>query len=132
MLWSLTGAPHGLRDRRGLPEQSEVGMAVRTLQAEPVLRARAELAEGPRWDARTQRLLWVDILAGAVHTFDPVNGLDIRRDLGRHVAAVAPWGPDGLVAAAREGFVRLDADGSEQVLAPVLADQPGLRFNDGR
>ena len=29
------------------------------------------------------------------------------------------------IAAVREGFVLLDADGSEQVLAPVLADKPG-------
>jgi sugar lactone lactonase YvrE len=107
-------------------------MAVRTLQAEPVLLAGAELAEGPRWDARTQRLLWVDILAGAVHAFDPVSCGDVRRDLGRHVGAVAPYGEDGLVAAVREGIVRLNADGSEQVLAPVLAEHPGLRFNDGR
>src|SRR6266540_5967198 len=114
------------------PERNEVAMAVRTLQAEPVLLAGAELAEGPRWDARTQRLLWVDILAGAVHAFDPVSCGDVRRDLGRHVGAVAPYGEDGLVAAVREGIVRLNADGSEQVLAPVLAEHPGLRFNDGR
>ena len=107
-------------------------MAVRMLQAEPVPRAGAELAEGPRWDARSQRLLWVDILAGMVHAFDPVTGRDTRRDLGRHVGAVAPCGDRGLVAAVREGFVLVDADGFEQVLAPVLVDKPGQRFNDGR
>ncbi len=107
-------------------------MAVRTLKAEAVLRPQAELAEGPRWDARAQQLLWVDVLAGAVHAFDPASGRDVRRDLGRHVGAVAPFGEDSVVAAVREGFVRLDPDGSEQTLASVLADQPGLRFNDGR
>ena len=67
-----------------------------------------------------------------MHEFDPVSGRDTRRDLGRYVGAVAPYGEDGLVAAVREGLVSLDADGTERVLAPVLADQPGLRFNDGR
>ena len=49
----------------GSPDGNEGAMAVRMLQAEPMLRAGAELAEGPRWDARTQRLLWVDVLAGS-------------------------------------------------------------------
>ena len=107
-------------------------MAVRMLQAEPVLRASAELAEGLRWDPRAQQLLWLDIIAGEVHRFDPGSGRDVSRDVGRHVGAVAPCGEDGLVAAVRDGFVVLNADGSEEVLAMVLAEQPDLRFNDGR
>ena len=42
--------------------------------AELVLDARADLGEGPVWDARTGELLWVDIMAGLVHRFDPAVG----------------------------------------------------------
>ena len=108
-------------------------MAVRVLTAEPVLRAGAELAEGPRWDARTGRLLWVDILAGQVHSLDPDTAQDRSLDLGRHVGAVAPdTTAYGVVAAVREGFVVVDADGAQRPLDLVLAGRAELRFNDGR
>ena len=108
-------------------------MAVRVLTAEPVLRAGAHLAEGPRWDARTGRLLWVDILAGQVHSLDPDTTQDRALDLGRQVGAVAPDGTAyGLVAAVRDGFVSIDPDGAQRSLDLVLVDRPEVRFNDGR
>ena len=44
--------------------------------AELVLDARAGLGEGPLWDARSGELLWVDIMAGLVHRFNPESGTD--------------------------------------------------------
>ena len=53
---------------------------------ELVLDARAELGEGPRWDARGQRLLWVDIMRGRIHAFRPgqaaCRSVDARRPVG--------------------------------------------------
>src|SRR5438067_1836585 len=37
---------------------------------------RAVLGEGPVWDAGQQRLVWLDILPGLVHRFDPATGGD--------------------------------------------------------
>src|SRR6266849_3644875 len=37
---------------------------------------RAELGEGPVWDVERQRLLFVNILHGEVHAFDPSTGED--------------------------------------------------------
>lgn len=34
----------------------------------------ARLGEGPVWDHRTGRLIWLGILAGVVHAFDPTTG----------------------------------------------------------
>ena len=56
---------------------------------ELVLDARAELGEGPRWDARGQRLLWVDIMRGRVHAFRPAKGACRSVDVGRPVGALA-------------------------------------------
>lgn len=104
----------------------------RTLTAEPVLDAHAELAEGPRWDSRSEALLWVDILGGRVHRLDPASGRDTVVELGRHVGAVAPRDSGGFVAAMREGFATIDEQGGVETVAPLFADQPNLRFNDAR
>ena len=45
---------------------------------ELALEAHAALAEGPRWDARIERLIWVDIDGKALHRFDPATGEDRR------------------------------------------------------
>ena len=34
----------------------------------------SELGEGPHWDEKTQRIIWVDILGHSVHLLDPVTG----------------------------------------------------------
>src|SRR5829696_5733904 len=98
----------------------------RTLDAHPVLDSDAELAEGPRWDDRTDRLLWVDILRGELHAFDPARGRDeLVLDAGRHLGAAAPHaGGDGFTLAVRDGVASPDV--------PFLADAPGLRSNDAR
>lgn len=48
---------------------------VRTLAADPVLDVRADVGEGPAWDAAAQRLIWVDITASEVHAYDPGTGV---------------------------------------------------------
>lgn len=102
------------------------------LKAELVLAAQAELGEGARWDSRTSSLLWVDILRGELHQFNPSSGKDTSRSVGRHLGAVAPRTKSGFVAATREGFVFLLDDGREERLAAPYAERPELRFNDGR
>ena len=48
---------------------------VRTLpEAELFVDARARLGEGPVWDARVDRLVWVDIEGMAIHSTDPGTG----------------------------------------------------------
>ena len=70
---------------RGIPlDIDELGTA------DLLLRAGAALAEGPRWDARTQRLLWVDIDGHALHEYDPATGEDGSVGLPAKVGAAAP------------------------------------------
>jgi sugar lactone lactonase YvrE len=46
---------------------------------------RAVLGEGPVWDAEQQRLVWLDILPGLVHRFDPATGRDDVFGVGKPV-----------------------------------------------
>ena len=101
-------------------------------EVELVLDARAELGEGPRWDARGQRLLWVDILRGRVHSFRPDRGTCRHVNAGRPVGALACAADGGVALAVAGGFARLDLESARvEMLAPVEADRPRNRMNDG-
>jgi sugar lactone lactonase YvrE len=101
-------------------------------EVELVLAARAELAEGPVWDARRQQLVWVDIMRGRVHLFDPAAGDCRSLSLGQPVGCAVPRQAGGLVVALRDGFGRLDVEtGRIEMIASVEEDRPDLRMNDG-
>jgi sugar lactone lactonase YvrE len=106
---------------------------VMLMQAELLLDARAELAEGPCWLADRERLLWVDIMAGHVHLLDPATGDDRAVEVGQPVGAAVP-ADDGRVAlAVRDGFALLDLDsGRVETIAGVERDLGGNRMNEGK
>jgi sugar lactone lactonase YvrE len=99
-------------------------------KAELVLDARAGLGEGPLWDARSSELLWVDIMAGLVHRFDPATGANTAFDVGQPVGAVVPRTAAGYALAIRDGFAVSEEDGV-RLVAPVHQGRPNLRMNDG-
>ena len=101
--------------------------------AEPVLRGVAALAEGPRWDARTQRLLWVDIDGRALHEFDPAAGTDRAIGLPAKVGAAAPTADETRVLVAladRLAMVDLTT-GEHKPLVEFPHAREGMRANDG-
>jgi len=109
-------------------------MSVRELVPDLVVDARAELGEGPVWDAVAGELFWVDILGRRVHRFRPADGTDVvALETPSHVGTVAPRRDGGLVLALVDGFWLLDPDAT----APrphrlVEADRSEIRFNDGK
>ena len=60
---------------------------------------RGLLTEGPRWDADRAELLWVDILAGELHTatvdddghLEPVRTVQVNRHVGAAAPAAGRW-----------------------------------------
>jgi sugar lactone lactonase YvrE len=93
---------------------------------------RAELGEGPLWDAARQRLWFVDIMRGHVHQYDPAAGHDVIFEIGQPVGALAIAAQGDLVCAVRDGFVRLDPEtGRLSPLAEVEKNVPRNRMNDG-
>jgi len=101
-------------------------------EAELVLDARAELGEGPRWDPAEQRLLWVDVMRGRVHSFHPAAHSCRNQSVGQPVGALAVAEDGGLVLAVRDGFARL-GPGSKRLerIAAVEAEHADRRMNDG-
>ena len=41
------------------------------------------LGEAPHWEEKTQRLVYVDIMAGDVHIYDPVTKKDEKKHFGK-------------------------------------------------
>ena len=99
-------------------------------QADLVLDARADLGEGPLWDVRTGELLWVDVMAGFVHRFDPESGIDRAFDVRQPVSAIVPRAAGGHVLALRDGFALWDGD-TTTLVAPVEPQRREIRMNDG-
>jgi sugar lactone lactonase YvrE len=106
----------------------------RELVPDLVAAARAELGEGPVWDAATRRLVWVDILGRRVHRFDPADDTDaVVLETPSHVGAVAPRRDGGLVLALVDGFWLLDPGATTpRPHRTVDAGRPETRFNDGK
>ena len=97
-----------------------------------VLDAKAELGDGPLWDDRRQRLVFVDVSPGQIHEFDPATGLDRIVSLGQSVGSVALTTRGDWVVAASDGFYRVEPEtGRKKLVARVEADQPQNRMNDG-
>ncbi|MFF3610694.1 SMP-30/gluconolactonase/LRE family protein [Streptomyces sp. NPDC002580] len=70
---------------------------------EVAVRAQAALGEGPTWDARARRLIWVDVLGSRVHTYDPASGRRTVLATEQHVGAAKPRAGGGLVVNLRDG-----------------------------
>ena len=105
----------------------------RTLDAEVVVPARCELAEGPVWDAARGLLRWVDILPGHVYALDPVSGAHTRFEVGEPVGAVGLTRDGGLVFALVDRFAVSDHDGQDlRPLGDFTVDRSVIRFNDGK
>ena len=98
-----------------------------------VLALQAELGECPTWSAREQVLWCVDILAPAIHRFDPRTGALESFPQQEEVGCIGLREQGGVIAALRSGVWLLDEQGRPQ---RKIADNPGeaakSRFNDGR
>jgi sugar lactone lactonase YvrE len=102
-------------------------------ESDVLVAAAGELCEGPCWDTRTQRLFFVDILAGRVHAVDPADGTRQSWELGVPIGALAPRRAGGWVAAVERGFALFDEDWNPiGEVVPAPGQPAGTRFNDGR
>jgi sugar lactone lactonase YvrE len=94
--------------------------------------SRATLGEGPVWDEQRQLLLWLDILPGLVHRFDPATGSDDVCHVGKPVGSAGLRRSGGLVLAVEDGFALLDKDWQRVGQAVVEHPGPRARFNEGK
>ncbi|GMQ93533.1 MAG: SMP-30/gluconolactonase/LRE family protein [Acidimicrobiia bacterium] len=107
-------------------------MTVRRLTAEPATDHRAELGEGPVWDADRNRVVWVDIPGRAILVTDPSTGHTESLPTPSEIGAVALVGSGGYVAALQDGVYLGDGTEPWQLLAEIEASDETMRMNDGK
>ena len=91
----------------------------------------AQWGEGPLWHGG--RLLYVDIEAHKVLSFDPKSGAEKIWDVGERVGTVVARKDGGLAFAGDHGISFLDeATGDITRVCDPEVDHPGNRFNDGK
>jgi sugar lactone lactonase YvrE len=91
----------------------------------------SQWGEGPLWHGN--RLLYVDIEAHKILSFDPTTGKETIWDVGQRVGTVVPRASGGLVWAGDDGFFFLDE--ATGISTPIADPEPGIadnRFNDGK
>jgi sugar lactone lactonase YvrE len=90
----------------------------------------AQLGEGPRWDAATGTLLWVDILGHRVHRYDPTTGADASWATPGLVSLALPRRSGGVIVGLPGGLFSID-ELAGPALVPLEADVLENRTNDG-
>ena len=100
---------------------------------ELILDAKAQLGEGPCWDATTRTLYWINIYAGEIHAYSPETGSDRVVSINESIGCLAPTKAGRLVIASQSGIALLDpATGRRTSLTSPETHLPGNRFNDGK
>lgn len=101
-------------------------MIAPTLDVEVAFAAQASIGEGPRWDERTETIIFVDIAAERVLRYQPATRNVVSFDARGPASAIGLCDDDNLVLARGRGFAVCKADGAD------LRDLSGFSLNDQR
>lgn len=111
-------------------------MAVTTIPASallPVHQANAVTGEAPFWDARDERLWWIDIQGQRLLCLSPQSGQQCAWSLPSMPGLVVGRERGGLVLGLEDGLYAFDpVQGLGERLVAVEADDPRTRLNDGK
>ena len=106
----------------------------RELPVRPLGSASTTVGECPLFDARANRLWWIDVReTPAIHALDLSSNDERRWPLSEDIGAIALTSGSPLLAALRSGFAYFEPDTGR--FAPIVDPEshlPGNRMNDGR
>ena len=116
------------------PEHERAWLHPEALPVRTVGEARTTVGENPLFDARTNRLYWIDVReTPAIHAIDLATNTERRWPLHEDVGSIALTQGTQLIAGLRSGFATFDPHtGALASLVDPEADLPGNRMNDGK
>ncbi|XP_042369240.1 regucalcin [Plectropomus leopardus] len=104
-----------------------------SLKVECVVKADAQIGEGPVWEESEQTLLFVDISGRKVHRWSPTTNQIQSVETGDMVGFAVPRRSGGYMAGVGRSIVAVDW--STQKMTPLVEvdeDKPNNRLNDGK
>ncbi|MEK3883597.1 SMP-30/gluconolactonase/LRE family protein [Paenibacillus sp. PL2-23] len=101
--------------------------------AELALDTKSKLGEGPHWNRGLEQLLFVDIVKGLVHVFQPGTKEHDIHSLDGMPSSVIPIADGGWAVTMQDGVYRYNPQQRElSLVVQIEADLPGNRFNDAK
>ncbi|MCL4270870.1 MAG: SMP-30/gluconolactonase/LRE family protein [Anaerolineales bacterium] len=97
------------------------------MKPELIFDAKAELAEGPTWDEKTQTLYWLDILGKRIHA-----GMDLVAQLDDFIGCLALRQDGNLIFGKRASLLDLNLSTSQQSVLASVSEVATNRINDGK
>ncbi|MBM7662697.1 sugar lactone lactonase YvrE [Bacillus mesophilus] len=103
------------------------------MTVELIVDSQSELAEGPSWDEKDNKLYWVDIVGKKFYRYDPLTGINTAVQSDQLVGAIAPRNNGGVILALQNGFYFYDYEHQqyEKIHNPESHIEHN-RFNDGK
>lgn len=106
---------------------------MRISKADLLLDTKSILGEGPVWDWKKQRLLWVDIEGNGLNLFNPRNQEHRQLTFDGMLGAVVPIENGTVLLALESGLATFDLVDERLIKHPVLENSnPEMRYNDGK
>jgi sugar lactone lactonase YvrE len=100
---------------------------------ETVVDHKCALGEGPLWDHKKQRILWIDIVKGEIHQFAPKTKAFRTFSVGQMVGSIALCDDQTIIAALQSGFSFIDLDNeTTQHITDPEKHLSNNRFNEGK
>lgn len=97
-----------------------------------LVQTHAEIGEGIIWDAKRERLYWVDISKFLIHETDPASGETQSWNIGQYAGFAALRNSGDFIVAAGDGVYTFDPETETLTLfADPEPGKPDHRFNDG-
>ena len=93
----------------------------------------SSLGEGPLWDEKNNKIYWIDILNGYLHSFDPQKNEQNTIELHQMIGSFSLSQNNKIIAALKEGIYWVDIQtGNKELIMQPEIQLPNNRFNDGK
>ena len=103
------------------------------VRADVAVDVRADVGEGPHWDAQSMSLWFVDLTAGIVYRWDYTSRNLASFAVGHPVGAVIPRVAGGIALAVRDGIAAASESGGDfELRCPIEVDNTQTRMNDAK
>lgn len=96
------------------------------------IEAPARVGEGPIWDYKFHRLLWIDT-QGSLYVFTPNDKKNREIKLGKQIGTVVPYKEKEVIVALEDGIYKMNLDNEQLTfLGDPEGRAAGNRYNDGK